>query len=141
MAHESLWFCSIYGDYRTCFTDHSLFGFADASSILTNKILKWSLANVDHVICVAHTRLLLSLSSDAFRSLSDLVEKQGKHRPSIRNRSEKRFGDPKRCRLRQIHSSVVSSRHKEKSSTTTTTKRKEKNKQTDDPINSQDCCD
>ncbi|KAL2755448.1 glycosyltransferase family 4 protein [Sodiomyces alcalophilus JCM 7366] len=40
---------------RTVFTDHSLFGFADAASILTNKILKFILSDVDHVICVSHT--------------------------------------------------------------------------------------
>jgi len=40
---------------RTVFTDHSLFGFADASSIITNKFLQFSLADIDHVICVSHT--------------------------------------------------------------------------------------
>lgn len=40
---------------RTVFTDHSLFGFADAASILTNKLLKFALSDVDHVICVSHT--------------------------------------------------------------------------------------
>ena len=40
---------------RTVFTDHSLFGFADAGSILGNKLLKFTLSDVDHVICVSHT--------------------------------------------------------------------------------------
>ncbi|KAF3766590.1 family 4 glycosyltransferase [Cryphonectria parasitica EP155] len=40
---------------RTVFTDHSLFGFADAASILTNKLLKFTLSDVDHVICVSNT--------------------------------------------------------------------------------------
>ena len=40
---------------KTVFTDHSLFGFADASSILTNKILEYSITACDHVICVSHT--------------------------------------------------------------------------------------
>lgn len=40
---------------RAVFTDHSLFGFADAASILTNKLLKFTLSDVDHVICVSHT--------------------------------------------------------------------------------------
>jgi phosphatidylinositol glycan class A protein len=44
---------------HTVFTDHSLFGFADASSILTNKVLKFSLADVSHVICVSNTRYVL----------------------------------------------------------------------------------
>ena len=42
---------------RTCFTDHSLFGFADTSSILMNKCLKFSLSDIDHIICVSNTRL------------------------------------------------------------------------------------
>jgi phosphatidylinositol glycan class A protein len=41
--------------YKTCFTDHSLFGFADASSIHTNKLLKFALMDAGHVICVSHT--------------------------------------------------------------------------------------
>ena len=40
---------------RSVFTDHSLFGFADAASILTNKLLKFTLSDIDHVICVSHT--------------------------------------------------------------------------------------
>ena len=40
---------------RTVFTDHSLFGFSDAGSILTNKLLKFTLSDVDHVIGVSHT--------------------------------------------------------------------------------------
>lgn len=41
---------------RTCFTDHSLFGFADASAILMNQlVLRYNLVNVDRVICVSHT--------------------------------------------------------------------------------------
>lgn len=40
---------------HTVFTDHSLFGFSDASSIIANKLLKFSLSDVDHVICVSHT--------------------------------------------------------------------------------------
>ena len=37
------------------FTDHSLFGFGDTSSILTNKLLKFTLSDVNHCICVSHT--------------------------------------------------------------------------------------
>lgn len=40
---------------QTVFTDHSLFGFADASAILTNKFLEISLVDCDHCICVSHT--------------------------------------------------------------------------------------
>ncbi len=39
----------------TVFTDHSLFGFADGSSILTNKFLEVVLTDIHHVICVSYT--------------------------------------------------------------------------------------
>lgn len=40
---------------QVVFTDHSLFGFADAASIATNKLLKAALSDVHAVICVSHT--------------------------------------------------------------------------------------
>jgi phosphatidylinositol glycan class A protein len=39
---------------KLVFTDHSLFGFNDAASININKVLKWSIADVDACICVSH---------------------------------------------------------------------------------------
>ncbi|KAK0705559.1 glycosyltransferase family 4 protein [Lasiosphaeris hirsuta] len=54
LCHESILHARTMG-LRTVFTDHSLFGFADAASILTNKLLKFTLSDVDHVICVSHT--------------------------------------------------------------------------------------
>ncbi|XP_077980331.1 phosphatidylinositol N-acetylglucosaminyltransferase subunit A-like [Glandiceps talaboti] len=54
LAHEAMFHARMMG-IKTVFTDHSLFGFADASSIVTNKILKISLADVNHAICVSHT--------------------------------------------------------------------------------------
>jgi phosphatidylinositol glycan class A protein len=54
LCHEAILHARTMG-LRTVFTDHSLFGFADATSILTNKLLKFALSDVDHVICVSHT--------------------------------------------------------------------------------------
>ncbi|KAL9100954.1 MAG: hypothetical protein Q9163_003739 [Psora crenata] len=54
MCHEAILHARTMG-LRTVFTDHSLFGFADAASILTNKLLKFTLSDVDHVIGVSHT--------------------------------------------------------------------------------------
>ncbi|XP_064611415.1 phosphatidylinositol N-acetylglucosaminyltransferase subunit A-like [Liolophura sinensis] len=54
LAHEAMFHARTMG-LKAIFTDHSLFGFADASSILTNKVLKFSLADCSHVICVSHT--------------------------------------------------------------------------------------
>ncbi|KAF4678222.1 hypothetical protein FOL47_003284 [Perkinsus chesapeaki] len=41
--------------YKTVYTDHSLFGFGDASCIAINKVLKVFLTDVHHCICVSHT--------------------------------------------------------------------------------------
>jgi len=54
LAHEAMLHARLLG-ISTVFTDHSLFGFADASSIVTNLILRCSLCSCDHVICVSHT--------------------------------------------------------------------------------------
>eukprot|EP00899_Mesostigma_viride_P026856 jgi/Mesvir1/7355/Mv19162-RA.1 len=54
LCHEALFHARTMG-YATVFTDHSLFGFSDASSILTNKILQFTLSNVSHAICVSNT--------------------------------------------------------------------------------------
>ena len=55
LAHECILHARTMG-YKVCFTDHSLFGFADASSIHMNKVLKFSLSDISHVICVSNTR-------------------------------------------------------------------------------------
>ncbi|XP_041378436.1 phosphatidylinositol N-acetylglucosaminyltransferase subunit A-like [Gigantopelta aegis] len=54
LAHEAMFHARTMG-LKTVFTDHSLFGFADASSIITNKVLKFSLVDCNHAICVSHT--------------------------------------------------------------------------------------
>merc|ERR1711971_1177564 len=54
LAHEALMIASLL-DIPTVFTDHSLFGFSDASAVVTNTFLRYSLANSDHCICVSHT--------------------------------------------------------------------------------------
>ncbi|KAH9524800.1 hypothetical protein Btru_027857 [Bulinus truncatus] len=54
LGHEAMFHARTMG-LKTVFTDHSLFGFADASSILTNKVLNFSLVDCTHTICVSHT--------------------------------------------------------------------------------------
>lgn len=54
MCHEGILHARTMG-IPCCFTDHSLFGFADTSSILTNKLLKFTLSDVAQVICVSNT--------------------------------------------------------------------------------------
>ncbi|KAH9995194.1 transferase [Russula compacta] len=53
LGHEGVLHAHLLGA-RTVFTDHSLFGFADAASILTNKLLEGMLRNVDAAICVSY---------------------------------------------------------------------------------------
>ena len=69
LCHDALFHAQTMG-LRTVFTDHSLFGFADASSIITNKFLEFSMTNVDHVICVSNTskeNTVLRASLDAHK--------------------------------------------------------------------------
>jgi phosphatidylinositol N-acetylglucosaminyltransferase subunit A len=54
LAHESILYARTMG-YRVCFTDHSLFGFADPASIHINKLVQITFSDVDHVICVSNT--------------------------------------------------------------------------------------
>lgn len=54
LAHEGMLIGRLMG-LKTVFTDHSLFGFADASAIFTNKFIQMSLSDCNHCICVSHT--------------------------------------------------------------------------------------
>jgi len=65
--------------YRTVYTDHSLWGFRDAASINVNKILKFTLSDVDHAIAVSHTckeNLVMrtSVSADAVSAIPNAVD-------------------------------------------------------------------
>lgn len=54
LAHEAMVIGRLLG-LRVVFTDHSLFGFADLSAVITNKLLQITLSNCNHCICVSHT--------------------------------------------------------------------------------------
>lgn len=54
LTHECLWYARTMG-YRVCYTDHSLFGFADVASIHINKLLETTLSDIDHCIAVSNT--------------------------------------------------------------------------------------
>eukprot|EP00897_Mesotaenium_endlicherianum_P005684 jgi/Mesen1/5143/ME000255S04118 len=54
LAHEATLHARALG-LPVVFTDHSLYGFSDAASIHMNKVLKFTLADVQHAICVSHT--------------------------------------------------------------------------------------
>ncbi|KAF8414235.1 hypothetical protein HHK36_002235 [Tetracentron sinense] len=54
LCHEALMHARTMG-YKVAFTDHSLYGFADVGSIHMNKILQFTLADVNQAICVSHT--------------------------------------------------------------------------------------
>lgn len=53
LAHEALLHARTMG-LPTVFTDHSLFGFANTPAIHLNKLMKFSLSDANHVICVSH---------------------------------------------------------------------------------------
>ena len=97
MCHEAILHARTMG-LRTVFTDHSLFGFADAASILTNKLLKFILSDVDHVICVSHTWYVCH---DGYRTTADLVQ-QREYCPSSITRSSHGLCDPKRRSAREL---------------------------------------
>nr|XP_023026064.1 phosphatidylinositol N-acetylglucosaminyltransferase subunit A [Leptinotarsa decemlineata] len=54
LAHEAMLIGNLMG-LKTVFTDHSLFGFADASAAITNKFIQITLSDCNHCICVSHT--------------------------------------------------------------------------------------
>ncbi|AQZ17800.1 SPT14 (YPL175W) [Zygosaccharomyces parabailii] len=53
LALEAIFHANTMG-LRTVFTDHSLYGFANIGAILLNKLLKFSLTNIDRTICVSN---------------------------------------------------------------------------------------
>lgn len=54
LAHEAMAIGKLL-KLRVVFTDHSLFGFADLSAVVTNKFLEIALSTCNHCICVSHT--------------------------------------------------------------------------------------
>ncbi|KAJ1525168.1 hypothetical protein ONE63_010001 [Megalurothrips usitatus] len=54
LAHEAMLIGHLM-NLKCVFTDHSLFGFADASAVITNRFLQISLVSCNHCICVSHT--------------------------------------------------------------------------------------
>lgn len=54
LCHEALMHARTMG-YKVIFTDHSLYGFADIGSIHMNKVLQFTLADINGAICVSHT--------------------------------------------------------------------------------------
>ncbi len=83
LGHEGILHAHLLG-VRTVFTDHSLFGFEDAASILTNKLMVATLAHVDAAICVSHTGCVLSFVA-VFGKLSIHSCKAREHRSSFKH--------------------------------------------------------
>lgn len=53
LAHECILHARTMG-LTAVYTDHSLFGFADVGAIHLNKLMKFTLSDIDHVVCVSH---------------------------------------------------------------------------------------
>jgi phosphatidylinositol glycan class A protein len=97
MAHEGILHARTMG-LRAVFTDHSLFGFADAASILTNKLLRFVLSDVDGVCCVSHVGYVRSVRQARGTSLIASLLQQGEHDAARCARSTQGLRDPKRRR-------------------------------------------
>ena len=54
MTNECVLYARTMG-IKTCYTDHSIFAFNDLVSININHLLKMTVSDVDHVICVSNT--------------------------------------------------------------------------------------
>ncbi|KAF5369536.1 hypothetical protein D9758_002630 [Tetrapyrgos nigripes] len=80
LGHEGILHSHLMG-IRTVFTDHSLFGFDDAASILTNKLLAGTLRNVDAAIAVSHTGRENTVLRGELYTLS--TDQHGKIRPVV----------------------------------------------------------
>jgi len=53
LVHECVLHARTMG-IKAVFTDHSLFGFANTAAIHINKVMKFTLSDIDHVITVSH---------------------------------------------------------------------------------------
>lgn len=70
LALESILHANTLG-IRTVFTDHSVYGFRSLGSILVNKLLTYSLTNIDRVICVSNTckeNIVMRANLDPYRA-------------------------------------------------------------------------
>jgi hypothetical protein len=85
---------------RTVFTDHSLFGFSDAASIMANKLLKFSLSDVDHVVCVSHTWYECSPDSGILNPANN--SQQREHDIEGKSESIERLSNTKCCSSEQL---------------------------------------
>eukprot|EP00164_Ancoracysta_twista_P004382 GFYU01005909.1.p1 GENE.GFYU01005909.1~~GFYU01005909.1.p1 ORF type:complete len:535 (-),score=99.04 GFYU01005909.1:22-1452(-) len=54
LSHEGILHARTMG-IKACFTDHSLFNFSGTGEIHVNKCVKFTLSDIDQVICVSHT--------------------------------------------------------------------------------------
>ncbi|KAJ1339419.1 hypothetical protein BSLG_005985 [Batrachochytrium salamandrivorans] len=74
MCHEAILHARTMG-LRAVFTDHSLFGFEDTSSILTNKLLKFTLSDIDHVVLtiIVASRLVYRKGVDLLVSVIPVI--------------------------------------------------------------------
>ena len=78
MMHECILHARIMG-YKTTYTDHSLFGFADAASVNLNKVLRFTMLGVDRAIAVSKTckenlALRASMCLDKIDSIPNAVD-------------------------------------------------------------------
>lgn len=90
---------------KTVFTEHSLYSFHDWFGIHLNKIIKWSLRDLDAAICVSHTckeNVVLRCKihpTDAFVIPNAVDSSRFTPDPSIREREIAKSGNPDRINI------------------------------------------
>lgn len=104
LCHEGLLHARTMG-LHTVFTDHSLFGFSDAGSIMANKLLKFSLSDVGHVVCVSHTWYAIIRASQSDRTNNP---QQREHDSARITQSTRSLGNPQRRRTQQLPAAPTS---------------------------------
>jgi len=107
LCHEGILHARTMG-LRTVFTDHSLFGFSDAASIMANKLLKFSLSDVDHVVCVSHTWYVNVYACNSKCPNRLTSQQQREHHTESQLESSQRLCHTERSRSLQFSSDTTS---------------------------------
>lgn len=85
---------------KTVFTEHSLYGFNENFAIHLNKLIKWSLKDLDAAICVSHAckdNLVLRVKHDprkTFTIPNAVDSNKFTPDPTIRDRDIQKSGNP-----------------------------------------------
>lgn len=121
LAHQCLLYAKLLPGVCSVYTDHSLFNVSSLPSILVNKLMAFTLTNVDHVICVSYTLkenlvLRASLRADTVSVIPNAID-HTKFTPDLRHRNNiytcgcqhQHHGEMMRCNQGSDHHTPSSS--------------------------------